>query len=443
MNIPKDNDKQRKYSELSQKILSLAKESILIRFRFFEAALSRLQFEEVHDINGIRTELKKSGDEKLHCIVKFSPVFLLNMYHEEPNYAARLLLHLVMHVLFLQYGRDNIKNRMYWDIASDIAVENAILSLDLQGFTLKKDAKERAILAKLSKWISQLSAEKIYREFMVGGISEDSQEEYGRIFSYDIHPFSETADEQKEQITISYKDFEEIARKLSQELKAFSKDVSGKEVLLLNLKEGAKKHFDYDEILRIFATSNEEIKVNPDEFDYIYYTYGLNLYKNMPLIEPLEYTQENKIREFVIAIDTSASVRGDAVESFLRRTYDILAKSVSFSEKLLVHLLQCDNAITDDVVIHSADELKQYAGKFKVKGFGATDFRPVFTYVDELIDKKLFTNLQGLIYFTDGYGIYPEKPTRYDTMFVFEGFDDFRPEPPNWAIMVVLEKNID
>lgn len=441
MNKPADIDKQKKYTELSQKILSLAKESILIRFRFFESALSRLEFEETYEINGIRTELVQQGGEKLYCIVKFSPLFLMEKYHDEPNYAARLLLHLVMHILFLQYGRTNIKNRTYWNIASDIAAENAILSMDIQGFALKRDANERAILAKLSKWISVLSAEKIYREFMVGGISEDSQEEYAKIFSYDIHPFSEKEVEEKEQITISYKDFEEIARKLSQELKAFSKDVAGKEVLLLNLKEGSKKRYDYDAILRIFATSNEEIKVNPDEFDYIYYTYGLNLYKNMPLIEPLEYTQEKKIREFVIAIDTSASVRGDVVESFLRRTYDILSKSVSFSEKLLVHLLQCDNAITDDLVIHSADELKQYAEKFKVKGFGATDFRPVFTYVDELIDKKHFTNLQGLIYFTDGYGIYPEKPTRYDTMFVFEGFDDFRPEPPNWSIMVVLEED--
>ena len=30
------------------------------------------------------------------------------------------------------------------------------------------------------------------------------------------------------------------------------------------------------------------MKINDDEFDYIFYTYGLKLYEKMPLIEPLE-----------------------------------------------------------------------------------------------------------------------------------------------------------
>ena len=59
------------------------------------------------------------------------------------------------------------------------------------------------------------------------------------------------------------------------------------------------------------------IKVNPDEYDYIYYTYGMQLYKNMPLIEPLEYQDMNKIHDFVIAIDTSGSCQGRIVRSFL------------------------------------------------------------------------------------------------------------------------------
>ena len=33
-------------------------------------------------------------------------------------------------------------------------------------------------------------------------------------------------------------------------------------------------------------------------------------YGNLPLIEPLEYRETKKVREFVIAIDTSASCRG-------------------------------------------------------------------------------------------------------------------------------------
>ena len=44
----------------------------------------------------------------------------------------------------------------------------------------------------------------------------------------------------------------------------------------------------------------EELKVNDEEFDYIYYTYGLEHYGNMPLIEPLEFKDEKRVRDFAI-----------------------------------------------------------------------------------------------------------------------------------------------
>ena len=45
---------------------------------------------------------------------------------------------------------------------------------------------------------------------------------------------------------------------------------------------------DYAEFLNKFMVMGETMQINDDEFDYIFYTYGLQLYKNMPLIEPLE-----------------------------------------------------------------------------------------------------------------------------------------------------------
>ena len=46
---------------------------------------------------------------------------------------------------------------------------------------------------------------------------------------------------------------------------------------------------------------------------------------------------------------------------------------------------------------------------------------------------------KGLVYFTDGYGIYPESPPRYDTLFVFDREDEYRMPVPGWAIKVILE----
>jgi predicted metal-dependent peptidase len=75
----------------------------------------------------------------------------------------------------------------------------------------------------------------------------------------------------------------------------------------------------------------------------------------------------------------------------------------------------------------------------KSKGLGGTDFRPVFSYVDELIAEKEFVNLKGLIYFTDGYGEFPSRQPNYNTAFVFveDGYNN--PEVPVWAIKLVLQ----
>lgn len=76
----------------------------------------------------------------------------------------------------------------------------------------------------------------------------------------------------------------------------------------------------------------------------------------------------------------------------------------------------------------------------QLEGFGSTDFRPVFTYVNNAIESGEFENLKGLIYFTDGYGVYPDRkpPYNYDTAFVFLEDDFEKPPTPPWAIKLVL-----
>ena len=89
--------------------------------------------------------------------------------------------------------------------------------------------------------------------------------------------------------------------------------------------------------------------------------------------------------------------------------------------------------------ITSQEEFNRYLENMKLHGFGGTDFRPVFRYVNELIAKREFTNLKGLIYFTDGFGVFPEKQPDYSTAFVYvnDGYEN--PEVPVWAIKLVLQ----
>ena len=90
-------------------------------------------------------------------------------------------------------------------------------------------------------------------------------------------------------------------------------------LLTQNLREVNRERYDYTEFLKKFAVRAEMMKINPDEFDYNFYTYGLELYENMPLIEPLEYKEVKRIREFVVAIDTSGSTSGDLVQTFVQK----------------------------------------------------------------------------------------------------------------------------
>ena len=209
--------------------------------------------------------------------------------------------------------------------------------------------------------------------------------------------------------------------------------------LTQNLKEVNRERYDYTAFLKKFAVMGEAMKINDDEFDYIYYTYGLELYRNMPLIEPLEYKDVKRIREFVIAIDTSGSVAGELVQKFVQKTYNILKSTESFFSKINLHIIQCDADIQQDVKITSQDEFDEYLKSMKIHGLGGTDFRPVFQYVDKLIEQKEFTNLKGLIYFTDGFGVFPERQPQYQTAFVYinDGYEN--PEVPVWAIKLVLE----
>jgi len=215
----------------------------------------------------------------------------------------------------------------------------------------------------------------------------------------------------------------------------------------LALRAVNREKVDYREFLRHFAVLGENMEVNDEEFDLSYYTYGLERYGNLPLIEPLESKETKRIREFVIAIDTSESVENELVHKFVTKTYNILKQSDSFFRKTNIHLIQCGASVTEDVKLTCPEDFEAYLRQMTLKGFGGTDFRPVFERVDELIADQEFINFKGLIYFTDGLGTFPSQRPKYDVAFVFVEDEpagqaaDRRPEIPVWAARVRLRKD--
>lgn len=273
-----------------------------------------------------------------------------------------------------------------------------------------------------------------------GESDEDAQAE-AQTQPSDETPDRTAPDDRDKDDEAAEKSWEDIAKQMRVDLQTYSAAWGDKANDLVEVLEVAnRRHTDYGSFLRRFMTQTEELKINPDEFDYVFYMYGLKLYGNMPLIEPLEYADTTRIRTFVIAIDTSESCSGDVLRRFLERTFDILKEGEGFASEINVHLVQCDARVQADTKIASLSQVPELMRGFYVRGGGGTDFRPVFAYVDRLRAEGELADLQGLIYFTDGQGTFPDKPPDYDTAFVF--LDDGSPTVPRvppWAAKAVID----
>lgn len=427
MGAQETSDRQQKIESLADEILRLAHDGILINMRFLDVALSKLKLEcrqqtGAHLFDG--------------ATLFYDPARLLRQYKVSPNYAARLYLHTLLHCIFFHSSGTDKLNRLYWDMATDIAVENTILDINLHLTGLQTDDTLKDRLEILKKQAGGLTAEKIYRHFRIEEPSTKAVSEWKRLCKRDEHIYWN----RKEELDLSQTEWRKISERIRADLKSFSKDKNNGESMTENLEEAVRERYDYTAFLKRFMAMGEAMRVNDEEFDHIFYTYGLATYGNMPLVEPLEYQESHKIKDFVIAIDTSASCRGATVQAFLRKTYNIMQESENFFSKINVHIIQCDSQVQQDIKITKRTEFDAFLQNGKLTGFGSTDFRPVFEYVDELIRAGEFEDLKGLLYFTDGYGIYPEQMPPYDAAFVFLKEDDNAPKVPPWAIRIVLEE---
>ena len=236
-------------------------------------------------------------------------------------------------------------------------------------------------------------------------------------------------------------EWEKNAKRVKTELEMTSSEASGDSGSLDRiLKAVYRRRNGYREYLRKYAVLREETIIDPDSFDYGLYQYGMQFYGNMPLIEENEFRESRKVEELVIVIDTSASCQDTLVQQFLNETAAILQHQESFFHKVCIHVLECDNQVQNDVTIRDVREMEKYAEGFHVKGGYGTDFRPAFAYVEELRRKGKLPHLRGLLYFTDGYGEYPVKPTEYETAFVFWKDSDINDDHvPEWALKLYLE----
>ena len=470
--MPDNVKKFHQMEALAQDVLLLARNTLLVHLRFLDMALN--QFTPASYPGTLATDGQ-------HLF--YDAYYVLSAYKAERERSVRDYLHIVLHCVFRHLFISPDIDRRCWDLACDIAVESAINDLGLDCAACRRQTAQQEILRDLERQVTPLTAEKLYRHLVDRKLRDDQLSQLREPFLADDHrawylpvkggtqggggeqsgtpaemPNSSAAKEKEGQggsparqsspssaSEARRKQLEETWKEISQRLQVdldtlSARQSTGAKGLIQELKAVNRETYDYGEFLRRYMTLGETVQINDDEFDYIFYTYGLKLYENMPLVEPLEYKEVRRVKEFVIAIDTSGSVSGDLVQRFITKTYNILEQQENFFTKINLHIIQCDAEVQEDRRITCRKDFETYLKTMKLRGFGGTDFRPVFRYVDDLILAGEFTNLKGMIYFTDGQGVFPDHPPAYDAAFVFVNDDYVSPDVPVWAIKLVLQR---
>ena len=458
---------------ISREIFSQVRTTIVLNMRFLDMAVFRLR------PTAENTTLATDG-ERLY----YGPNWLLRRYQQESNAVTRDYLHVLLHCIFRHPFVHSLIAKSLWNLSCDIAVEGLICEWKQQHFSISKEVKRQTVVDFLHTKVKPLTAEKLYHYFL----DHPPEADWESLFLADDHdlwyqppsgpaskpsisnqqnkddssdgdssqPSPDSSGERPgdarpdtspgvqaaggvfpQQLEDEWRD---ISEHVQMDLETFGKQqgalAGGMQQMLAELN---REKYNYEAFLKKFAVMGEVMKINDDEFDYIFYTYGLKRYKNMPLIEPLEYKEVKRIREFVIAIDTSGSTSGELVQKFLTKTWNILQSTESFFSKVNIHIVQCDAQIQEAVKITTKEEFEQYIQTMTIRGLGGTDFRPVFGYVDQLIRQHEFKHLKGMIYFTDGMGTFPERKPNYTTAFVFIQDEYNNLDVPPWAIKLILE----
>lgn len=415
-------------NEMSVKILNFVRNEIYLDLRFLGVALSAMPYEAKETLHTMATDGR---------VLYFSSEQLLRVFPKNAKYLDRLYLHTILHCLFAHLWIGGSRNREIWGIACDIAVEYTIDKIDKPCTRRLLSWERKTLYEELEKEKKGISAAVVYRFLME--MDDERLRRLAQEFYTDDHRYWPRQEEGQAPIEQqAQKNWNQIARqsKLQQESRG-KEPKDGEECLVAQMK-AVRGRRNYKEFLKKFAVLREEVSIDPDEFDLNYYAYGLRVYRNMPLIEPLESHEVKKIRDFVIVVDTSYSTSGELVERFLRETATVLLQEHTFFQQCRIRVLQCDDRVRFEQEITNLNQLEAFLDQFTIVGGGGTDFRPAFSYVNEKIESGEWKEISGLLYFTDGLGTYPTKCPPYQTAFLYlEDFEEGKVPP--WAIRMKLE----
>ena len=332
-------------AEMSKKVLEFVRSELYMDLRFLDIALGTLVYRADENIRSFATD---------GTYLYFSTEQVLRVFQSNPKYLDRAYLHSVLHCIFFHLWIGGKRDREKWNLACDIAVEYTIDQMDKPSTRRILSWQRQTVYEELKQLKSGISAAVIYR--YLSGRKPAELIALQKEFYTDDHRYWPKEEQKNAANEDARKQWDKIARQTRMEKESRGDETEdGEEILAVQLK-AEKSRQSYADFLRKFSVLREELHADPDEFDLNYYTYGLRLYGNMPLIEPVESREVKKIQEFVIVVDTSYSTSGELIHNFLKETYTILTEQNSFFAKSRIRIIQCDDQVRMD------EEVKKQPG---------------------------------------------------------------------------------
>jgi len=291
---------------------------------------------------------------------------------------ATVLANSAMHQALFHSERGKDKVSSVWNLASDYAINDLLVA---NGFMLPP-------MANYSSRFERLYAEEIYTTLF---------------HELDLQDNDETNEEQEQK--------EESEKLQEQDIPEELLAQEEYELLVEQLNLKLEKHGDLPKGIERFVELKSEAKIAWRDELYRYVNahaksdYRMfppskkHLYRGIAL--PSIYGEELKI---VVAIDTSASIDDELLQSFLRELYEIMQVFTHYE----ILLIECDATIQNVQRLTPQEPLEP-----TLKGGGGTNFTPVFDYLLDLNEDFKF-----LIYFTDGKGSFPNYEPNIDVLWV-------------------------
>lgn len=431
-------------SRLAGEIVRYSRQTLLKQWPYLGPLLFRLQLRSLDEVR-----IMGSNGEYLF----YNTEDIIELYKNDPGTIPKMMLHVLGHCMLQHVERRNGREHDLYDTACDLSVFQLISRLP-GGKNFAASAQERAEVNQILGEKEHASAESLYTAGMKdvelkgkfdsikGHVHRDDHSLWGKKMDLQGNGTETgTAFSWKQAMMQAVEEYQKMVNGQGR----FAGQGRGDWTELLEL-DREEETISYEELLKRFTAPVETMRLDMDSLDLAWYVTGLNLYGDLPIVEYNEYRDMNLVETFIIAIDTSGSCCGSTLQNFLVQTKKVVEDMELSGRKFLLRMMQCDYDIQEEVEIRTVEEFNEYIEHFRMRGGGGTNFVPVFRRVDQLAaEEEAYAKLKGFLYFSDGFGDFPNQPSVYETVFVIPEEDfQYHPVIPDWVTVACLkEESLD